>query len=292
MIVYLLGLLSPLAFALGTVMQQRGTLETRAREGDPRFLVEMLRKPVWLFGGLTTVVAFLLQAAALRYGSLSFVQALQVLSLVFALPLGVRLTGQRIGRRSAAGAAITVIGLVVFVVLGQPHGGIPEPGGNAWLAAGISSGILTAALGWAGFRRRGAGAAALLATAAGVCFALQAAVTKVLVTRLDDGVVAIAASWPLYVLVCSAAIGFVLQQASLKTGVLAPSMAALEAATLAVSVFIGATVFDEVVWETAGRMFPAVVGLVLAIVGVVILASGGNQPTGGRAGGQMGTWRT
>jgi drug/metabolite transporter (DMT)-like permease len=292
MMVYLLGLLSPFAFALGTVMQQRGTLETPAREGDPRFLVQTIRKPVWLIGGFITICAFLLQAAALRYGSLALVQALQVLSLVFALPLGMRLTGQRIGRRSAAGAAITVMGLVVFVLLGQPQGGVSEPGGTAWLVAGIVIVAATAVLSSAAFRRRGAAAAALFATAAGVCFALQAGVTKVLVTRLDDGVVTIVASWPLYVLLFSAAIGFVLQQASLKTGALAPAMAALEAATLAVSVLIGVAVFDEVVSEEGGRALPAVAGLALAIVGVVLLATDRRSVPGGRAGGQFRSWRT
>jgi drug/metabolite transporter (DMT)-like permease len=291
MIVYLLGLLSPLAFALGTVMQQRGTMETPAGEGDPRFLVQMIRRPVWLVGGFITVCAFLLQAAALRYGSLSLVQALQVLSLVFALPLGARLTGQRIGRRSLAGAAVTVIGLAVFVVLGQPNGGVLEPGGTEWLIAGIALVIVTAVLSWMGFRRRGALAAALLATAAGVCFALQGGATKVLVSRLGDGFGAVGASWPLYALILSAVIGFALQQASLKTAALAPSMAALEAATLAASVLIGVTVFHEVISAEAERLFPAVIGVGLAIVGVGILASGGNQPPGGRAGGQMGTGR-
>ena len=289
MIVYLLGLLSPFAFALGTVMQQRGTLQTRAREGDPRFLVQMIRKPVWLAGGFITVCAFLLQAAALRYGSLSLVQALQVLSLVFALPLGARLTGQRIGRRSVAGAAVTVAGLAVFVVLGQPSGGVSEPRSADWFVAGAAIVVATSVLSWLGFKRRGAASAALLATAAGTWFALQAGVTKVLVTRLDDGLGSVVAAWPLYALILSAAVGFALQQASLKTAVLAPAMAALEASTLAVSVLIGVTLFDEVISAEAVRLFPAVAGVSLAIVGVVILASGGNQPAGGRAGGQI--WR-
>jgi drug/metabolite transporter (DMT)-like permease len=292
MIVYLLGLLSPLAFALGTVMQQRGTMETPAREGDPHFLVQMVRRPVWLVGGFITILAFLLQAAALRYGSLSLVQALQVLGLVFALPLGARLTGQRIGRRSVAGAMVTVVGLAVFVVLGQPNGGVSEPSGTRWLIAGIAIVAVTAVLSWAGFRRRGAAAAALLGTAAGVCFALQAGVTKVLVTRLDDGLASVAAAWPLYALILSAVVGFALQQASLKTAALAPSMAALEASTLAVSVLIGVTVFHEVISAETERLFPAVAGVGLAMVGVVILATGRNQPPGGRAGGQIRTGRT
>jgi len=46
-----LALLAAFSFALGTVLQQRGTLQTSAVEGDPRFLREIIRKPVWLLGG-------------------------------------------------------------------------------------------------------------------------------------------------------------------------------------------------------------------------------------------------
>jgi len=41
---YILALLAALSFALGSVLQQKGTLETDAAEGDPRFLKEILRK--------------------------------------------------------------------------------------------------------------------------------------------------------------------------------------------------------------------------------------------------------
>ena len=116
-------------------------------------------------------------------------------------------------------------------------------------------------------------AAALFGSAAGVCFALQAGATKVLVMRLDQGVLAIVESWPLYVLIVSAAVGFALQQASLKTGALAPAMAALQAATLGVSVLIAVAVFEETISEGSGRVFPAVAGLALAIIGVALLAS-------------------
>ena len=39
-------------FALGTVLQQKGTLTTAATEGDPRFLLQILRRPVWLAGAV------------------------------------------------------------------------------------------------------------------------------------------------------------------------------------------------------------------------------------------------
>ena len=236
--------LSPLAFALGTVLQQRGTLETHRPEGELPFSAQVVRKPVWFLGIFITVVGFVLQAAALHGGSLSLVQALQALSLVFALPLGVRLSNQRVGRRSIVGAGITVAGLIVFVVLGQPQGGISEPGATAWasLPARVIV-VATALLTWQARRRRGPASAALFATAAGVCFALQAGVTKVFVSALGDGIAALLSTWSLYALIVAAGVGFILEQASLKTGSLAPAMAALNAATLAVSVLIAVTVF-------------------------------------------------
>ena len=272
MVFYLLALLSPLAFAFGTVLQQRGTLETAAREGDPRFFAQMLRKPVWLLGGVATVGAWALQAAALRFGSLAVVQALQALSLVFAIPMGIRLTRQRITRRSAIAAGTTLAGLVAFVLLGQPQGGTSHPGGVAWLAAGLATAVGTAGLSWPGFRYRGPTAAALLGTAAGVCFALQAALTKLLVDELGRGAVAILAGWPLYVFVLAAVLGSALQQAALKTGSLAPALAALEAATLAVSVLFAAAVFDEEIARSTGRLLLAVAGLAVAMGGVVLLS--------------------
>ena len=68
-----LGLLAALAFAMGTVLQQRGTLQTRAGADDARFLVQILRQPVWLAGGLLQATGWVLQAAALDRGPLVLV---------------------------------------------------------------------------------------------------------------------------------------------------------------------------------------------------------------------------
>ena len=99
---YLLALLAALSFALGSVLQQRGTLHTSASEGDPRFLAEILRKPVWLISGTLQILGWVLQAAALEAGSLVVVQSLCALSLVFALPLGVPQEGDG-GHQAARG---------------------------------------------------------------------------------------------------------------------------------------------------------------------------------------------
>jgi drug/metabolite transporter (DMT)-like permease len=270
---YILALLSALSFALGTVLQQRGTLQTSAAEGDPRFLAQIIRKPVWLLGGLFQVCGWILQAAALARGSLVLVQSLCALSLVFALPLGARLTDQRVGRRSIIGAITTLTGIIVLVGFGQPQSGSSQPETTAWLTSGLIITALMLLLAWLAHQRRGAVSAALFATSAGFGFAFQAAVTKVFVTQLGYGLGAILSSWTTYALILSALAGFALQQSALKTGFLAPAMAAVNAGTLGMSVLLGVTLFQETISRGEGRMLPALIGLTLAIVGVIMLAN-------------------
>jgi drug/metabolite transporter (DMT)-like permease len=269
---YILALLAALSFALGSVLQQKGTLETDAAEGDPRFLKEILRKPVWLIGGTLQIAGWVLQAAALNYGSLAVVQSLCALSLVFALPLGARLTNQKVGRRSVLGALATLVGIIAFVAVGQPQGGTSQPTTSAWLISIVLIAGLVILLGRSANRQRGAAAAAMFATAAGLSYAFQAAVTKLFVTLIGSGVVALLASWTTYALVLSALVGFALQQSALKTGFLAPAMAASNATTLIVSVLLGVVVFNETLSNGQGRLLPAIIGLVLAVVGVIMLA--------------------
>jgi uncharacterized membrane protein len=79
-------------------------------------------------------------------------------------------------------------------------------------------------------------------------------------------------TWSTYALIVSAIVGFVLQQSALKTGALAPTMAASNASTLVFGVLFGIAVFEETITRSSGRAVPAWVGLALAIVGVVVLA--------------------
>ncbi len=270
---YILALLAAFSFALGTVLQQRGTLQTSAKEGDSRFLAEIIRKPVWLLGGSLQVCGWILQALALDKGSFVVVQSLCALSLVFALPLGVRFTGQQVGRRSILGACATLIGIILFVAVGQPQGSSSLPEASVWLISGFVIAALMLLTAWLANGRRGALSATLFAAAAGLGFAFQAAVTKLFMTQIGYGLAAILSSWTTYALILSALAGFALQQSALKTGFLAPAMAAGNASTLIMSVILGLTLFGESLAHGQGQLLPAILGLILAIVGVVILSS-------------------
>ena len=227
---------------------------------------------MWLAGGGLQIAGWVLQAAALDRGSLLVVQSLTTTSLVIALPIGARLTDQQISRRVMVGALAVVVGIVVFLSVGSPQAGTSHPGAAAWSLAGICSIVIIGILARLGWSRSGAARALLLGGAAGVGFGLQAAVTKMFMTVFGHGIHAILTSWTVYVLAASAVVGFVLQQSALKTGVLAPAMASSNAVTLFVSVLLGVTVFGESLSKGGHELAPALVGLTVALAGVVLLA--------------------
>ena len=268
-----LAILAAFLFAIGTVLQQKGTLSTEAAEDDPRFLVQILRRPVWLAGAALMATGWVVQAMALDRGSLVVVQSLVALSLVIALPLGALLTDQHIGRREVLGAGLTLAGIIFFVSAGQPQGGNQHPSASEWWAAVLVIYALVVALVFVGARFSGAAKALTYGAAAGLGYGLQAAVTKTFVTEIGSGIASLLTSWSVYVLILSALTGFALQQSSLKTGVLAPAMASANSVTLFTSVILGLTVYDEMLSKSgAGHTSSAFVGLAIALVGVALLA--------------------
>jgi hypothetical protein len=126
---------------------------------------------------------------------------------------------------------------------------------------------------------KGASKALLLGSAAGFGFGLQAAVTKTFVGELGNGALSLLADWSVYVLVISAVLGFVLQQGSLKTGVLAPAMASSNTVTLFASVILGIAVYGErLAASGGGHIASASIGLAVAVAGIVVLARA-EEPT-------------
>lgn len=268
-----LALLAAASFAIGSALQQRGTLEAPSPEGDPHFLAEIIRRPIWWMGATCQAVGWLLQALALARGTLVVVQSLCALSLVFALPAGTWLTDQHVDRRAVAGAVTAFAGIVGFVLVGEPSGGIDHPSARGWLVAIAISVALMACLAVTALRQRGPLSATLFATAAGICFGVQAALTKEWVSDLGEGLGHVLSTWTTYALIVSALGGFALQQSALKTGFLAPAMAASNTATLIASVVLGIVLFEEVLDGAALHPALTLASLTAGVVGVIILAA-------------------
>jgi drug/metabolite transporter (DMT)-like permease len=268
-----LAVLAAFLFALGTVLQQKGTLSTEASEDDPRFLLQILHRPVWLAGAIFQAAGWVVQAMALDRASLLVVQSLTALSLVIALPFGVALTRQHVGRRELLGACLTLAGILIFLSGGQPQGGTTHPSAATWWSACLVTLGLVVVLAAVGGGFRGAAKALTLGAAAGLGFGLQAAVTKTFVTEVGNGVLALLSSWSVYLLIVSALSGFVLLQSALKTGVLAPAMASSNSVTLFSSVILGVVVYGERLAKSGGvHGGSAGIGLLVAVGGIALLA--------------------
>jgi len=273
----LLALVAACAFALGNALQQRGAMRTSAPGASSRFLLQLFRHRVWVLGGALQIAGFVAQVVALAVGSLLVVQAIVVSSFVIALPCGVWLSDQRVGRREVLGALTTVAGLILFVVGGHPAGGTNHVATMGWALCLEVSVIVLAGLDVTARRVGPAPAAALLGTAAGIAFGLQGGQVKAL-AHVGGGVVGVVTSWQLYALAVVGLAGFVFQQRGLKVGVLAPNLAASNVATLVTSVVLGVALFAETLGRGTIGLTLAVPGLVLMAVGILALARRGVAP--------------
>lgn len=271
----LLALLSAVWFALSAALQQRGQFAL-AHSGTPveglAGLVRLLAVPVWLLGTLVLFLGYATQGAALDHGKLVVVQPLMVTTIVWALPLGRWLSHQQVVSRQVLGAAVVVVGLAMFVLVGDPDAGVDSAKTRDLVIAAVIIGAIVAALLlWL----RGKSAAALRSAVLGVCagllFGLSASFAKPVIDDLHVSVGDAAGAWQTWALLGFGFAGFVIQQLSLATGQLAPAMAAVSVANPAVSVVLGILLFDERLTRPAWHVVVAVAALVAALAGAVLI---------------------
>ena len=267
-------------FALGTVLQQKGAMEAPpANTGG--FIGALFSKPVWLAGGACQVLGFVTQAIALDKGKLFLVQPIVSLQVVFALPLGIWITNQRVGRREWFGAVAVIVALAVFLGVSNPAAGRTTVPTAVWIAAMAAVAVLVVAIALFGWHRPPAQKAALFGTTAGILFGFEAAAMKTFDTAVSNGFTAVLTSWSSYALLFSAAGGFYFMQVSLQAGALAPAIASSNAANPIASAALARTMYLETPQRTAGGKVASLLALVVLVVGLLWLARGqaaANEP--------------
>ena len=268
-----LALAAAFLFALAAALQQKGALNLgEISLAHPGSLARLLGQTWWLVGTLALFVGYLLQAGALDRGRLAIIQPLLVTTVVFALPLGYFLTRQHVGRREVLGAAAIVVGLALYALFGDPAGGRDNAPGGEWAIAIVVLGAVSGALLAFGGRGGLTLKAAVYGTVAGILFGLSAALTKPTVEMLHDGVGVVLSHWEFYVLAVAGVLGFVLQQVSLGTGRLAPSVATVSVANPLVGILLGVLLLQERLSRPAWHVVVACIGLVLALAGAVLIS--------------------
>ncbi len=271
----LLALLAAVLFGLGSVLQHEAA--ERAATGGRPSMRAMVRQRGWLVGQGVTATGSGAQVAALALAPVSIVQPLLVGALVAALVARTVRTGRRPSRGELSGAALTVGGLVVFVVAARPTQAVVVAPPSAWAtAAAVAAVTLAVAL----TARLGAGSAAALACgvagglAAGVSAVLVSAAAAVVQTDGPAGALAGPGLWGAAATAIASQVGA--QQAygrgslswSLPALVVADPLTAVPAARLLLGEHLepGAAL----VWGPAG---------VVAVLGVVLLSRSGARPS-------------
>ena len=268
-----LALIAAFLFALAAALQQKGALNLPTISlADPKSFVRLLGEKMWLLGTLALLTGYLFQASALDRGRLSIIQPLLVTTVVFALPLGYFLTKQHVGRREVIGAGVILVGLGLFAYFGDPAGGKENAPNSQWAASILVLTVLSVALLMFGSRGRLSMKAAVYGTVAGIMFGLSAALTKPTLDYLHQSVGTMLSHWECYVLAVAGILGFILQQVSLGTGRLAPSVATVSVANPVVGILIGTLLFDERLSRPPWHVVVAVIGLGLALVGAVVIS--------------------
>jgi drug/metabolite transporter (DMT)-like permease len=260
-------------FAVGAVAQQEVTADTST--GGKLNLRRLLTRPAWLAGQAATMVAVLLQVAALGVAPVSLVQPLLAGGLVVALALRSVRDRHFPSLSDLLGAALAAGGLAVFLVAARPADVSKDriPGAVAILVAALLALALIAGTIWL---KQGATGALVAGLAAGVAMGIAAVlISAALNTFSHSGLAAALRSPALWTaLVVAIAAEYACQQAYSK-GALAWSLPALTVADPLAAVPVALVLLGERLEPGHAAVWvPAAIG---AAIGVILLARSREQ---------------
>ncbi|HVV13354.1 DMT family transporter [Amycolatopsis sp.] len=278
-----LGFAAAFLFAASAALQRSAVLEVADADVEHRasrhrvpvlwLIRRLIRKRVWLAGWATNLLGFLSQAIALHFGSIALVQPLLVTQLLFALPMASAVIRQWPALRDWLAALAIVGGVVVFLAVegAAPLGGSPDRG-RLLIAVVVAAATVVTLVQVA----QGRGPllhSAFIASAAGVCYAMSAALMKLTTDDLlNRGVLATALDWPGYLLALSTLTGLLLGQQAYGSGSLSAAIAVMSIVNPAVSYALGLLAFHATLSTSPGPLAATAGAAVLLTAGIFGLA--------------------
>jgi hypothetical protein len=169
-------------------------------------------------------------------------------------------------------AAFVVVGLAVFAVVGDAAAGNDTAPGWEWAIAIVVLCALTGGLLLVGGRASLAQKAGAYGACAGVLYGLSASLWKPSGAILAaDGLGGMLASWEFWVFAAAGIFAFLVQQVSLATGQLAPSVAMTAVVNPVVCIAVGTLVLEERLASPTWHKAVAYAGLALALVAAMAI---------------------
>ncbi|MDT5189338.1 MAG: hypothetical protein QOI28_1589 [Mycobacterium sp.] len=271
----LLALGAAFFIAVGDVMHQRTAHDvTDEPVSHLGLFTRLLRDRQWWLGSIVSGVGFGLQAAALGLGSVLLVQAVLVTSLLFALPINARLTHRRVTRFEWVWAGLLAVSVAVIVTVGNPTEGHSRASFETWtlVIAVLGPALVACVIGARVFS--GPVSAVLLAIVSGALWGLFAVLTKGVVDRIDDGILALLKTPELYAWVVVAVAGTAWQQSSFRAGSLTASLPTMTVTEPIVGSVLGVVVLGEALRPGEAGWLTLVVAVAVMVFATAALARG------------------
>jgi drug/metabolite transporter (DMT)-like permease len=270
-----LGLAAATVFGAAAVLEERSTKQVPQRAAlSPRLLADLVRRPLFLVSIGVNVAGAGLQILALHFGSLTLVQPLLVLSLLFAVVIAALATRRRPPDAVLlAGVACCAVGIAAFLAVARPHGGAGTADTTAALplAAGLAA-VLAGCLAAARWGPR-AVRPLWLALGCGSAFGVNALLLKIVPDTLPAGFADPLRQWPLYLMVIVTPVGFLLNQNAFQAGTLiAPVLAVITTADPLVSMVTGVAFLHEKIAAAPSDLAAEGLSLAVTIGGIIALA--------------------
>lgn len=216
-----------------------------------------------------------LQAAALSQGSVLLVQALLMLSLLFALPISAMLAHRTVTVFGWIWAVLLTAAVIVIVTVGNPQAGLSRASLGTWVAvAAVLTPILVGCVVTARISG-GVLAAVLFAVVSGSLWALFAVLTKGVVSRFGDGFWAVMRTPETFAWVAVAFGALAWEQSAFQAGDLTASMPTMEVSKPLVATALGIFVLGETLDTSYTGVIVLVVAALVMMAATAALARGG-----------------
>ena len=274
-----LALLSALWFAAAGALQHSATRSIALRTSHaPSWLPvlgmlgPMLSHRIWWIGLSCNVLGLLFHAAALHLGSITIVQALLSVQLMFALHFAAARSRSLPLARDWFGSAAVCLGLITLVAA---RGSVPQSMQRLHLVPLFATlaALLIAALVVAAKLMRRTARTAVIGTAAGTGFSVTATFIVIVADQtVHGGPTVVFSHWHVHALATSGLIAAVLAQDAFASGSLPAALTAMTVADPIAAWLWGALLFDQVPPSNVTAMASLAAAGAFISAGVAVLA--------------------
>jgi uncharacterized membrane protein len=260
--------------AFSGIFQRKGIGSPKAKDLYSKHQIAKTSKnKFWQIGAIAESLAAVFELIALYYGNLLIVEPLLMTNLVFLLIIVHFRLKKPVSPREWIGIISTCVGISLFLIIANPHGGQAHYG-FSWVPTILiictllaSGAAITRKLKTT--KQRGA----LGALTGGLSLGLTAALTRLTMIQFHTGIMATMTHWPLYALLISATVSLFAVQIGYGSGPLTITQPVLEITSPIISVLLGLFMFGDSINTSPLAILIELLSFLLAVMGVALLGS-------------------